>query len=1269
MKERLTPNLENVQLECVLMQAWKKTSSYLRYHSWYVDTLGIDYQALRIPHFIAEIKEALNSPEQWQSQSMDMVPAPKSQRWKLHEDLWKPEKSIKGKIRPLAHVALKDQVVATTLMMCLADRVETALGDPRLSINDPKNRQKILSYGHRLFCGPQNSGEKRLRHRWGSTKLYRQYFQDYQTFLKRPDVVSDLSTNGSDDSEVAIIYSDLSKFYDRVRPSLLHEKLRKFKLSADEESFFAFVERVINWHWSDPVFARRYAEENNIGSSEPIALPQGLVAAGFFANVFLFDFDSALRRAIGTSLDPDEKFYLEDVCCYVDDLRLVVRIHKKGLGEDEIKNFLIGWLQSKLDSEAPGLLIEQDKTKVTVKGRDSRFLVPQSKTALRIQNRISGPFDMLHGTELIGEIEGFFHTQQRYSESLEPEQTGRPGIFVGMSDMGDQTAARFAAARFRRTFRSLRPLLESSENIINSNSEAIEDEDLSPAVLPDQLVLSKQQLDERGKLFAALLIEEWISNPGNIRLLRIAFDMYPDAGLLREVLNFLRKGLEPNGFRGPKREVCLYCLAELFRAGATETAIVQDEDYLPEDVSVERYHEKLVNEAISILKNYLRTLRPGKRHPWYLMQQVLFYLSARDALPEEIETIGRKGGYKLFLHRRFAAFLRGQVPTSLEERAIFLIIARTGFGMDDFKRLLSDKGLSETFLIKVDDISPAVASHLWKDRRENVGKRLIQTAQRLGLEPRGKNETQHNTVAGLANRKENPFCLESNFLALASWLLGLPDSKFTNPILPWQIYCRCEYMEGEDFGKVDPETFELKNTYKTATRLFTSPDWCDTDEERRKFQTGLLLRFAIRGTTAFYSNHFTKPRPKPLVYSRPISHWEQQRYSGYQGRSAFGAPWLPLSSFSEELMFELLRWPGAGISTEKRTLNQIGKEVKHRLNSLYQGTPASSPQLFLKQKASFPYYLPKRDWERPLRVAIAQSIIPGIQDYKDHKNDPELQDRSLRTRRRAHLATLIQGVSQMIRVRESHIKQNRSDDIILDLLVFPELAIHPDDIEQLILPFVQKYKCMVLCGMVYHKKYESDTESPLLNSCLWLIPEWTIASGFQIRRIEQGKKHLASDESKVPALTGFRPAQWLIEYEWTTKNTNETRPLVLSASVCFDATDLTLAAELRSRSDLYIVCALNKDIKTFDLMSQGLSYNMFQGVIVVNNGQFGGSSFFMPFKHWFHRQVFHLHGQPQASISFAEIHPEKLLKRPENTENLLPEGEWKTPPANSVFDV
>ena len=55
MKEFLKPSLEDVRLECVLMQAWKKTSSYLRYHSWYADTLEIDYQALRLPDFISKI--------------------------------------------------------------------------------------------------------------------------------------------------------------------------------------------------------------------------------------------------------------------------------------------------------------------------------------------------------------------------------------------------------------------------------------------------------------------------------------------------------------------------------------------------------------------------------------------------------------------------------------------------------------------------------------------------------------------------------------------------------------------------------------------------------------------------------------------------------------------------------------------------------------------------------------------------------------------------------------------------------------------------------------------------------------------------------------------------------------------------------------------------------------------------------------------------------------------------------------------------------------
>jgi hypothetical protein len=178
-----------------------------------------------------------------------------------------------------------------------------------------------------------------------------------------------------------------------------------------------------------------------------------------------------------------------------------------------------------------------------------------------------------------------------------------------------------------------------------------------------------------------------------------------------------------------------------------------------------------------------------------------------------------------------------------------------------------------------------------------------------------------------------------------------------------------------------------------------------------------------------------------------------------------------------------------------------------------------------------------------------------------------------------------------------------------------------------------------------------------------MVPEWSRAEGFQIRRIEQGKKNLTAPEANfIPTPISFRPVQWLIEYQWHS-DVEKYRPLILSASVCYDATDLALAADLRLRSDLYIICALNCDVGTFDRMSEGLHYHMFQGVIVVNNGQYGGSSFYMPFSETFHRQVFHLHGQPQVSIAFAEISPQKLIDRPDGREADLPEGKWKTPPA------
>lgn len=254
----------------------------------------------------------------------------------------------------------------------------------------------------------------------------------------------------------------------------------------------------------------------------------------------------------------------------------------------------------------------------------------------------------------------------------------------------------------------------------------------------------------------------------------------------------------------------------------------------------------------------------------------------------------------------------------------------------------------------------------------------------------------------------------------------------------------------------------------------------------------------------------------------------------------------------------------------------------------------------------------------------------------------------------------------MLRVRETHREHPRNDGGILDWLIFPELAVHPDDAGPILLPFVRAHRCLLTAGLTYHPRSPSGL-GPLINSAVWLIPEWTPQHGLQVRQIEQGKACLAPDEVTAfgGSVVGFRPAQWVIRYHW--RYADQPRPLLLSASVCYDATDLSLAADLRDRNDFYAVCALNHDVQTFDNLAASLNFHMFQGVLVVNNGTYGGSSFFAPLREGHKRQILHFHGQPQAVIGFAEVSPGKMILRPHDIAvDSAPEGRWKSPPAGWV---
>ncbi len=202
---------------------------------------------------------------------------------------------------------------------------------------------------------------------------------------------------------------------------------------------------------------------------------------------------------------------------------------------------------------------------------------------------------------------------------------------------------------------------------------------------------------------------------------------------------------------------------------------------------------------------------------------------------------------------------------------------------------------------------------------------------------------------------------------------------------------------------------------------------------------------------------------------------------------------------------------------------------------------------------------------------------------------------------------------------------------------------------------------MILTGLTYE---EILPEQPLVNSALWVVPEWSDAHGLQIRTRRQGKAHLAPNERAfngcgAHVLQGFRPCQWLIGYPWS--SAYGARPVWLTAAVCYDATDLGLAADLRGESDVLAIPALNMDVRTFDQMALALHYHMFQLVVVANNGQYGGSNAYWPRSDAHIRQVFHVHGQPQASIAFIDIDDIGAFLERHDVSGAG--ADWKHPPA------
>ena len=1252
--KRLGPNLDLLREEFVLVQAWKKSAAYIRARNWFSDPLELDQAAVGIQEFLSDIRHQLEAPEEWTTDPLRLVPAPKSQDWWVRveegKEVWRPrfpdgdscsEKEAANKgpafnLRPLAHVSLRDQVVATALLLCLADRVETEQKDPATALDEP-HRRDVTSYGHRLLCA---SSPSRLQHRWGSVNLYRSYFTDYRTFVKRSSVVAEQCSRQEVGTKTFIIHCDLSRFYDRVRPEFLARSLARMRRPGDDERFFDFATRALSWSWcrSDREEADAYARIAEINGYSRIALPQGLASAGFWANVALLELDEKMRESYSDSLDG---LCVYDVCRYVDDIRIVATSNGDAT---TVKCKARKWLTQLLANVDPSheLRCNDEKMEVIEYGGAEKATVRRSQRMNRIQTRVSGGFTAWEGTEVLESIESLLNLRRGFTRREDESKWA----YAPKPDVPEPTAARFGAARFRTVVRDVRPLLPEAGFLEP-------DERTGLGTRPR----TRQELDESTKAFALGLVEMWVHDPSNVRVLLSGLDLWPDPDLLDGVLRLLREWTQEQVKDDAAARVAWYCLAEILRAGATRTGLAYRSDSLPPEINLGQYRDLLAQEAMAILAQEAKGL------PWYLRQQAMLLLIGYrpdDAEFSHAMTEGLPTHYA-----EIAQVLRRRSRTlPANDFAKYAITLDRCFPHSDTKKLIESQ-LTRRRLEAMAAHDPSLASEILRGPERPRADGLVPLARRL-LVDHSRFATGSLATLVMTGKLSRD---EPTMLRLASELLKqLEVADFQGALPPWQVVVEGDPNQADGPGprsSIRRVTVRNSSRYRTLPH-FDPPDWsCDSNVHWR-FQVGYLLRFAMTGSIDHTSNtRRSGERATSSFYRSATSHWLQRKYGNFNGLSAFGGDWLPVTDWFEWFLSALLRWPGRIEDHHSRIVDQgipaTRRHVEQRLEDLEKDVGSASNTQFLSMTASAKLI----DYEPSLRVCVAQSVLPRQDDLKAG-DDLTLDLPTYRARHRNHLTQVLAHVREALRLRETH----RDEECArLDWLILPELAVHPDDLKSCLVPFARAFKTIVLAGVTYEDLAEAGG---LVNTAVWLIPEQS-PTGWHFWQRRQGKQHLMAGQRRlaenVRPIMPYRPCQWVITLPSILEPEGGLR---LSASVCFDATDLSIAADLRDRADVYAVPALNQDVKTFDNLAVALNYHMFQMVIVANNGEFGGSSVYVPHGKDYKRRVLHLHGGEQATVAFFEIPnvtqylDERDASQPDEVKQRLVEerkAAWKAPPA------
>jgi len=471
-----------------LALAAKKASRYVLYYNWFADPLEV---VLFTQNLDAELQRLSGQIATMSFRVPHILPVPVPKRIKEKtrgKDSW-----FIHEVRTLAHLDFATQVYSTAILMAVADEWEEKFRDPTKT----KDVQKVI-LGNRLNRRQDENGKNYFPK--GTAALYRFWGEDYAQFVSSISNAFNAALNRLKiDRRLGLLSTDISNFYPTVVLDHLSDTVQR-------SASLSRVER-------DQVALFFQQLQKGMRTASLSGLPQGMVASGFFANIYLQGLD---EQVIGKLIDvpaiksraPKVIFYSR----YVDDIRLLIEFEPvrgrpaKKVGEHVTFKALTRLFQNQK------LTLSEEKSTVLEQTSDGAQLTEgllaehMDRLAKKAYGSLS-PESVLEMSDQLRLLFGIDSVSERRPAGGRVQR----GYYIPVIDgpgVRPDSRRRFAAGRWRRLFATYQDCV--------------------------------QEVNDRKDQFLEEIFREWKADPSQIRLLYYTLELgdYQN-NLIKNALDFL----------------------------------------------------------------------------------------------------------------------------------------------------------------------------------------------------------------------------------------------------------------------------------------------------------------------------------------------------------------------------------------------------------------------------------------------------------------------------------------------------------------------------------------------------------------------------------------------------------------------------------------------------------------------------------------------------------------------------------------------------------